>query len=193
MMLRKVVFPAALVAAVAFGGTSAALAASGEHESAKEISAVMNAKVSPSEAIETAEQHTKGHAVALEVGHEKGAMRYEVKAVANDKLVRVWVDPTTGKVIETKEIAPIGELTKAHRTDFRELAGAKTTLVSAIATAERDTGGKAIEADYRIHGGKLTYEVDVNKDGKMQKVYVDTATGEVLGGAPAQAAQPQGK
>lgn len=193
MMLRKVIFPTALVAAVAFGGTGATLAASGEQESAKEISAVMNAKVSPSQAIETAEQQTKGHAVALEVVHEKGAMRYEVKAVSNDKLVRVWVDPTTGKVMETKDIAPIDELTKAHRTDFRELASAKTTLVGAIATAEKNTGGKAIEADYRMHGGKLTYELDVDKDGKIHKVYVDTATGEVLGGAAPPAAQPQGK
>jgi Peptidase propeptide and YPEB domain. len=178
-MLRKMVLPAALVAAVALGG-GAALAAPLEHETAKEISTILHAKVSPIEAVQTADEHGKGRAVEVLTRDETAGTVYEVKELAGDTLSTLRIDATSGKVLEQANAVPLKHLTKAHQAELQALSKAGTTLASAMTAAESGSGGKAIEAAYQKLDGKLVYVVDVETSGKLQKVVIDAETGHEL-------------
>ena len=60
------------------------------------------------------------------------------------------------------------------------LVNAKTSLAQAIATAEQQSGGKAIDAGLENEKGTMTFAVEVAKDNTVQKVLVDLQTGKVL-------------
>jgi uncharacterized membrane protein YkoI len=59
-------------------------------------------------------------------------------------------------------------------------AQVKRTLAEAIATAEGQTGGRAVEAKLEQEHGTLAFEVEILKDGAFQKVVLDAKTGQVL-------------
>ena len=54
------------------------------------------------------------------------------------------------------------------------------TLADAIETAEKGTGGRAVEAALKSQYGSALFEVRVVKDLAPQKVLVDPATGKVV-------------
>jgi len=58
------------------------------------------------------------------------------------------------------------------------------SLTQAIAAAEKQTGGRAVEAELERDHGNTYYEVKVVKDGWRNKVYVDAMDGRVLPGKP---------
>jgi uncharacterized membrane protein YkoI len=64
--------------------------------------------------------------------------------------------------------------------EFAALINAKTTLGQAIAAAEQQTGGKAIDAGLENENGTMAFAVEVAKDNTVQKVLVDLQTGKVL-------------
>ena len=57
---------------------------------------------------------------------------------------------------------------------------AKTSIAQAIAAAEQETGGKAIDAGLENQNGTVSYEVEIAKGDKVEKVFVDLQTGKVL-------------
>jgi len=65
----------------------------------------------------------------------------------------------------------------------REIAavlGTKTTLAAAIAAAEQQTGGRAIEASLEDEDGTSLFKVEVARDNAVHKVTLDSATGKVI-------------
>jgi uncharacterized membrane protein YkoI len=60
------------------------------------------------------------------------------------------------------------------------LVNAKTTLAQAIAAAEQQTGGKAIDAGLENENGAMAFEIKVAKDNTVQKVLIDLQSGKVL-------------
>jgi uncharacterized membrane protein YkoI len=60
------------------------------------------------------------------------------------------------------------------------LINAKTSIAQAIAAAEQQTGGKAIDAGLENENGAMAIAVEVAKDNTVQKVLVDLQTGKVL-------------
>lgn len=62
----------------------------------------------------------------------------------------------------------------------------KLTLADAIAAAERQTGGRAVEAKLEKEHGVVAFEVEVMKDRAFQKVVIDAKSGQIVkaGGAP---------
>src|ERR1700704_6552537 len=64
--------------------------------------------------------------------------------------------------------------------ELAALVNAKTTLAQAIAAAEQQTGGKAIDAGIENENGAMAFAVEVAKDNTIQKVLVDLQTGKVL-------------
>jgi uncharacterized membrane protein YkoI len=60
------------------------------------------------------------------------------------------------------------------------LVNAKTTLAQAIAAAEQQTGGKAIDAGVENENGAIAFAIEVAKDNTVQKVLVDLQSGKVL-------------
>ena len=56
----------------------------------------------------------------------------------------------------------------------------KMTLADAIALAERQTGGKAVEATLEQEHGNVSFQVEIMKDRAFQKVTIDARTGQVV-------------
>jgi len=69
---------------------------------------------------------------------------------------------------------------KLDAAEMAKLAAAKTTLSQAIAIAEKETGGKAIDADFDNKNGTLSLEIEVLKDNSVSMVTIDADTGKVL-------------
>ncbi len=179
-MFRSKLIPAAMAAVVALGATGAAFAESGEHESGKEIAAVLGAKTSVAQAIAAAEQKTAGRAMKLEVEKEKGAYLYEIKTVSNGKVANVLIDPSSGQVVKIENEGLIAKVfDREDKAEFAKLAAAPTTLAAAIATAEQHIGGKAIEASFDDENGAMLFKVEVAKNDEVHRVAVDSATGKI--------------
>lgn len=69
-----------------------------------DIKAFAQAKTSLSQAINTAETHTKGKAIQAEFDHSrKHGWIYDVEVISNSKLFDVAIDPATGAVISVTE------------------------------------------------------------------------------------------
>ena len=62
------------------------------------------------------------------------------------------------------------------------LQGTKVTLSEAIATAERQTGGKAFDAGVDVDHGAPRIVVETNGAKGVQTVIVDAGSGQVVGG-----------
>ncbi len=179
-MFRSKILPATMAAAIAVGATGMAFASSGENEHSREIAAVLGAKTSIAQAIAAAERQSGGLAMEVDVEKENGAFVYEVKTVSKDKIAEVLVDPASGKVLRTGDEGLIaGILDREDQDEIAKLAASSTTLAAAIATAERQTGGKAIEASFDGEDGATLFKVEVAKDNAVHKVRIDGATGKV--------------
>ena len=75
-------------------------------------------------------------------------------------------------------IAQAGD--KLDAAEMAKLAAAKTSLSQAIAIAEKETGGKAIDADFDNKDGTLSLEIEVLKDNAVSMVTIDADTGKVV-------------
>jgi uncharacterized membrane protein YkoI len=60
------------------------------------------------------------------------------------------------------------------------IVSAKISLAQAIAAAEQQAGGKAIDAGLENENGTMAFAIEVAKDNVVQKVLVDLQTGKVL-------------
>lgn len=64
--------------------------------------------------------------------------------------------------------------------DAAAMLAAKVTLTDAIATAEKEAGGNAIDACMDDQDGTLFIAVNVAQGEKIQKVLIDPQTGKVV-------------
>lgn len=64
--------------------------------------------------------------------------------------------------------------------DLATLAKSRVTLADAVAAAERQTGGRAMEAAVEEENGAAVFEVKVASNNAVQKVVVDAQSGKVL-------------
>jgi uncharacterized membrane protein YkoI len=72
---------------------------------------------------------------------------------------------------------------ESERNDAAELAklpAGHVTLAGAIATAERQTGGQAIDASFGNENGTMLVEVEVAKGNAVHTVKLDAASGKVV-------------
>jgi len=72
---------------------------------------------------------------------------------------------------------------ESERNDAAELArlpAGHVTLAAAIATAEQQTGGKAIDASFGNENGTMLVEVEVAKGNAVHTVKLDAASGKVV-------------
>lgn len=69
----------------------------------------------------------------------------------------------------------------ADRSDIRLLRDTKISLTQAIAAAEKDRGGKAIEAGLDDDSFRPSYDVSVAVGDRLWDVQVDGVSGEVTG------------
>jgi uncharacterized membrane protein YkoI len=60
------------------------------------------------------------------------------------------------------------------------IANAKVSMAQAIATAEQQTGGKAVDTGIEEQNGAMYLEVQVLKDGQKHSVLIDPQSGQVV-------------
>ena len=60
------------------------------------------------------------------------------------------------------------------------MSSAKISIAEAIAAAEKETGGKAVETDIRNRDGNAHFEITIQKGMERQEVLVDGQTGQVV-------------
>jgi uncharacterized membrane protein YkoI len=178
--IRTRAIATAVAAALAASAAGAAFASTQEHESAAEVAAVVSAKVTLAQAIAAAEKATGGHALKIAPEKQGADFVYKVKTATADKVVTAFVSAADAKVIRTQERGAISRLLdREDRDEIARLVAAPTTLASAVAAAERDSGGKAVEAEAEHENGKVGFEVEVAKGSDVTKVHVDADSGKV--------------
>jgi uncharacterized membrane protein YkoI len=145
-------------------------------------------QASLAQAIRVAEQETGGRARKAEMERDRGVDAYEIKTVAKDRSAKVLVHPASGKVVRVVGRGFLGSIGNLFdRDDRREdeaalalLEASPMTLEAAIAAAERETGGRAVEASVKSQYGQTLFEVGVVKDFLLRMVKVDAASGKVV-------------
>jgi len=78
----------------------------------------------------------------------------------------------------------LGAAHAAGQDEDREataLQGAKVSLIQAIATAERQTGGQAFDAGADVRDGQPRITVETNGPKGVQTVVIDAQNGQVVG------------
>jgi uncharacterized membrane protein YkoI len=170
------VFSSAFALAVLATGAQSTVAAE-----PAEVQALSRAKLSLTQAIETAERHGDGKAIDAEFDGGRGeAPRFEVKILGRDKLTKYTLDADSGKVLETSN-EPLEKLfTRLQPDDIR---GARTTLAQAIGVAEQSANAKAIDAEVDREGDSVRYEVTIVKsDGSEREMEIDGVSGKIVEG-----------
>jgi len=180
-MIRTVALPVALGAVLAAAGAVAFA-----QTTQPPTQSAAPAPASLAQAIRAAEQETRGRARKAEIERERGVDAYEIKTVAKDESAKVLVDPMSGKVLRVSRPGFLGAVANLFDDDRREdqaalarLEASPMTLATAIAAAERETGGRAVKAALKSKDGQTLFEVGVVKDSARHKVVVDPATGKV--------------
>jgi len=145
-------------------------------------------QTSLAQAVRVAEQQTGGRARKAEMERNKGTDVYEIKTVSKEKSAKVFVDPVSGNVLRVASPGVISSLShvfvrKDHVKEQAALArleASPMSLVSAIESAERETGGRAVEAALAGFHGSTLFEVRVVKDLTTHRVMVDPTTANVV-------------
>ena len=97
----KIAIVSALLASAAVVGIAATRAA--ENDAVSTAAAMSKAKISLSQAITAAEQHTNGKASKAEYEQTKAGWAYDVEVVSGNKVFDVRVDADKGTVISSAE------------------------------------------------------------------------------------------
>ena len=85
-------------------------------QSAKEMAKAINGnKVGLSAAVQAAEANSKGQALAVVTQLKGSAVNFSVYCLANEKLMAVKVDGTTGDVVDTMEVDNLPEPSAKHK------------------------------------------------------------------------------
>jgi uncharacterized membrane protein YkoI len=158
------------------GWTVAALA--GTRGFAADLRGFERAKLSLAQAVETAERNVGGRAVAVGFeDREERPGRWEVKVLTADRLVEVKLDAESGLVLSAE---PERLERLLRRLTHGEVQGAQTSLLQAVGVAEKQLGGRAIEAEARREDGRVEYDIEVVVGGKKREVRVSGVDGRVI-------------
>lgn len=116
---------------------------------------------------------------------------YRVTIYRNNSLWEGLFDPDTGKATGKNNTIAENELEDQEKKELTGIANAKTSMLDAMKTAEKEGGGKAIDAGIEEHEGKVWYQIAVVKNGAVQPVIVDPATGQAKPAEAGTAPPPQ--
>jgi uncharacterized membrane protein YkoI len=160
---------------------AAAVSSLAQADDAKQdLEALSSAKITLTEAIQKAETEGMGKAVDAEIesdGDRQPHYSVEVLSADGKTLTEYQVDAMTGNIAGARKDTFDKVFT---RLKPQQIADAKTSLAEAIGSAERQTGGKAVEAETERSGASLRYEIKVAKaDGTTQEVMIDGASGKL--------------
>ena len=127
------------------------------------------------QAIRIAERETGERARKVEMERERGVEVYEIDTVLRDRSSTVPVDlaSSIGTIFDSED-------QREDQALFDRLAAISMTLADAVEVAEKETGGRAVEASVGSQYGSTQFQVRVVKDFVTQRVVVDPSTGKVV-------------
>src|SRR6185437_10236615 len=144
------------------------------HENAVEIHDFEQVPISLRQAITTAEAASRAKAVDARFAVENGAPFYDIKTFGNGALWEGRIDARTGQILGTPLTTPQARLSDGQLTQLHWLedTGAMP-LRRAVAIAEQQGGGKAINSVAISHQGKLAYATELVKNGTLERISID--------------------
>lgn len=148
-----------------------------------DIDAAKNAKVSLTDAINTAEQEHHGNVISARFEVREGKPEYLIRAFNADSQEE-WlghVDANTGQLIGQGRTTPLSQLPKEVQQELTAAQSASgTSLGHAVQNAEQQSGGKALAAGLTTQDGKASYRMELLKsDGSTQMAMINPQSGEV--------------
>lgn len=165
-----------IVLALALAAPGGALA--GGKDRSKMLAALENAATSPAQAIDVAVAETGGQAVDMKAKDRDGVLLYKVTSASQGKPVEVFVSADTGKIVKTEQQGFFSGLFD-EEDDVQTVS--PVSLKTAVETAERESGGKAFEAERDAEDNVIRYKVKVASAQGVHDVVIDATTGAVLG------------
>lgn len=197
-MTRKIVLPAALVAAALVGVPLAEAAPStgapanaaqpaakapaarpkthyiafSDRVGGKDIAALAKSNVSLGQAIGAAERDTHGKAVEAVFKAAPDQPHYVVWVMENGRVLAAGVDARSGTVTRLGRGVPLHRLVPGERAEFRITGKEPLSLGGAVAIAQKDSGNAPIAASLERSDRTRGYEVALVDKGALATVWV---------------------
>jgi uncharacterized membrane protein YkoI len=147
-----------------------------------DIAKAKSAKVSLTDAINTAQGQNHGDVVSARFELHQGKPEYLIKTF-DSKSQKEWlghIDASTGKVIGEGRAIPLSSLPKEDQQELTASQSAGTTLGQAVQTAEQQRGGKALAAGLSARNGHVDYKAELLKsNGRTQMAMINPQSGQV--------------
>ncbi len=154
-------------------GLAALLAVSGyavADDDHHKIAAIAQTKVTPAQAIATAQKQAGGQATEIQLEGKYGMPVYHVEVRNGQQEHDVYVDAVSGKVIGSKV-----------ETEWKPARKAAVPLERALQIAQGAVPGRVMDAERDDNYGRLVYKVDIlGSNNVPHKVIVDASNGKVL-------------
>lgn len=167
-MIRIGTTSASLAAAVLLGLSPLTHAAVRNHDDA-----ALKANVSLVQAVATGERAGQGKTTGVEFDVENDRPIWEVQVLSPAGLSEYKVDASSGQVLKVEKEHLRGEITtRLTGLKLDQLAGAAMPLSQAVATAEREMGGKAVKVEVEHEHKAIQYDVFVRNAGKTDHVKI---------------------
>jgi uncharacterized membrane protein YkoI len=140
-----------------------------------------SAWLSVTDIIAAAEKLQAGASV-LDVSFEPkdGQPLYAVRTYANGKVWDGLLDGTTGAAIDQGTVMDESALDAEDKAELAALQGAKITLRQAIASAEKASGGRALNAGLEQVRGRSVWEILIQNTNQPQQIHIDPVSGKIL-------------
>jgi uncharacterized membrane protein YkoI len=145
-----------------------------------DIAAAKSAKVSLTDAINTAQQGNHGDVVSAKFELRQGRPEYLIRTF-DSRSRQEWlghIDAQTGQVIGQGRTIPLSSLPKEDQRELTASVSSGTTLAQAVQTAERQRGGKALAAGLSTSNGQVGYRTELLKrNGRTQMAMISPGSG----------------
>ena len=137
------------------------------------------ATVSLSQAAQIAEKQEAGKTIGAEFDVEKDKAIWEVKVLGSAGVKEYKIDASSGAVVKVEDEHIRGKLTNfVTGMNLKDLEAAKTSLMQAVATAEKKANGKAVKVQVEHERGGIQYDIFVRTGDKSEKIKIDAGTGQ---------------
>ena len=162
---------------------STTIYASAHQPLASGVQAAKASKISLQQAIAIAAKKSSGLLMSASFDHDDDKVQgglYEMEFITSSRSYEIKVDAMTGKVISTD----VDRLDNDDMADYKALKQAKIDVKQAIKIAEKQSGGRVIEVEFkndRDYSDHATYyETDILKGNSIVWLNVDANTGSVF-------------
>ena len=167
MKIRLNALSAVLAAAMLAAGAPAMADDDMPHQP---VAAVAQTKVSPEQAIATAQKQVGGQATDVQLQGKYGTPVYKVEVRNGTQEHTLYIDAASGKVLGSKV-----------ETEWKPVRQTAVSLERAIQIAQGKIQGRVMQAERDNSRGQVVYKVEILAANNVpHKVVVDASNGRVL-------------